>query len=451
MCGKTNYFPFFIVHLNDPFFQVNVDSKTVLSAGGHWQRYVGSIPKVYNPINALDLNNITQLIDKFASQIPTNEPWNAARALEWDSMTAQQFIDAYCWTHFAKSMIRVFLSNILCVEPGEVSLLFLLWYIASGEGVDRLANVTNGAQEAKLVGGMQQVSDLMADDLDDAVRLNQVAVSVNEDETGEITVTTRDDMMYTGTHVICAIPQVLLNQITFSPPLQPSKLQLINGMPMGCVIKTVMFYKDAFWRSRGLNGQAVSEQGPVLYCVDDTKPDGSHPAIMGFVLADHARKLMSLTSEERRDAIAKHYARLFRCDDFLHPVNYVEKNWTEEEFSGGCYTCAMPPGVLTHYGESLRTPHGRVYWAGTESATHWAGYVEGAIEAGERAAAEVLADVGKSAPTQVSPDDRAQVNRFTPPTRPLVERVLPSVGTFINISALLAVVIASSVYYYLTC
>jgi monoamine oxidase len=31
-----------------------------------------------------------------------------------------------------------------------------------------------------------------------------------------------------------------------------------------------------------------------------------------------------------------------------------------------------------------------VHWAGTETAVHWNGYMDGAIEAGERAAAEVL-------------------------------------------------------------
>ncbi|MFY1584234.1 FAD-dependent oxidoreductase [Micromonospora sp. WMMD734] len=42
-------------------------------------------------------------------------------------------------------------------------------------------------------------------------------------------------------------------------------------------------------------------------------------------------------------------------------------------------------------GPELRRPVGRVYWAGTETATRWAGYLEGAVLAGERAAAEVLA------------------------------------------------------------
>ena len=58
----------------------------------------------------------------------------------------------------------------------------------------------------------------------------------------------------------------------------------------------------------------------------------------------------------------------------------------------------LGPGVLTGCGPTLRTPVGPIHWAGTETATVWSGYIEGALESGERAAAEVAAalDVGAS-------------------------------------------------------
>jgi monoamine oxidase len=51
----------------------------------------------------------------------------------------------------------------------------------------------------------------------------------------------------------------------------------------------------------------------------------------------------------------------------------------------------MPPGVWTGCGHALRTRVGPIAWAGTETAVEHVGYMEGAIESGERAAAEVLA------------------------------------------------------------
>lgn len=46
-----------------------------------------------------------------------------------------------------------------------------------------------------------------------------------------------------------------------------------------------------------------------------------------------------------------------------------------------------PPWVFLS--RVLREPVGRLYFAGTETATEWSGYMEGAVQAGERAAREV--------------------------------------------------------------
>lgn len=47
----------------------------------------------------------------------------------------------------------------------------------------------------------------------------------------------------------------------------------------------------------------------------------------------------------------------------LQPVHYEEKNWCEEQYSGGCYTAYFPPGIMTRYGRyypdtiSINTRH----------------------------------------------------------------------------------------------
>lgn len=60
-----------------------------------------------------------------------------------------------------------------------------------------------------------------------------------------------------------------------------------------------------------------SDEDPVEWTFDDTKPDGTKPAIVGFILAARARNLMSLTKEERLVRICKSYARGFGCDEAL--------------------------------------------------------------------------------------------------------------------------------------
>ena len=76
------------------------------------------------------------------------------------------------------------------------------------------------------------------------------------------------------------------------------------------------------------------------------------------------------------------------------PTEYIEQFWANEEYSRGCYGGYMPPGVWTGYGKALREPIGRLHWAGTETATVWCGYMDGALQSGERAADEVLAALG---------------------------------------------------------
>ncbi|XP_043541113.1 amine oxidase [flavin-containing]-like [Chiloscyllium plagiosum] len=162
-------------------------------------------------------------------------------------------------------------------------------------------------------------------------------------------------------------------------------------MPMGSVIKVVTFYKRAFWKEKGFNGCTMSNSGCVTFSMDDTKPDGSHPAMMGFIQAETARRMCLDTLERRKASVCQHYARIFKMEEFLHPVDYVEKNWTEEAYSGGCYSSTFGPGVLTSFGEALRQPVGRIHFAGTELASQWPGYMDGAVQSGERAAREVRA------------------------------------------------------------
>jgi monoamine oxidase len=74
----------------------------------------------------------------------------------------------------------------------------------------------------------------------------------------------------------------------------------------------------------------------------------------------------------------------------LDPLDYRDKDWSDEAFTRGCYSGSMPPGAWTSYGPALREPVGTIHWAGTETARECVGLYEGALEAGERAADEVI-------------------------------------------------------------
>ena len=166
---------------------------------------------------------------------------------------------------------------------------------------------------------------------------------------------------------------------------------------MGTVIKCMAFYDEPFWREDGLTGQATSLPGPVQVIFDNTPPNDAPGVLMGFLEGRDGRELGQLTEAERREVVTKNFARLFG-PKALQPSGYVDRNWSAEPYSRGCYAGVFGPGAWTGYGRHLREPIGRVHWAGTETATRWMGYFDGAIQAGKRAASEVLVAEGAASP-----------------------------------------------------
>ncbi len=91
----------------------------------------------------------------------------------------------------------------------------------------------------------------------------------------------------------------------------------------------------------------------------------------------------------RQAAVRESLTRMFG-PPAAHWTGYAECDWTTEPYSRGGPVGLMGPGTLGRHGHALRRPEGLVHWAGTDTATVWNGYMDGAIQAGERAADEVL-------------------------------------------------------------
>ncbi|XP_067828270.1 amine oxidase [flavin-containing] B-like isoform X1 [Heptranchias perlo] len=401
---------------------------------GSVRRFVGVIPPIYNPIGLLDLNNAIRTIDKMAAEVPRAAPWKHPSAKQLDSMTAKEFIERMVWAESTKILLDIFIKTVFCVETHEISTLCVLWGIRCGQGIERMSNISGGAQERKFVGGAQTISERLAERIGrERVRLSSPVVRVEQAGDG-VTVTSERGETSVGRFAISAVPHAILQMIRFHPPLPARKRQLIQRMPMGSVIKTVTFYDRAFWKERGFSGCSMSDVGPVDFSIDDTKPDGSHPAIMGFIQAGTARRLSLGTLEQRKESVCQHYAKIFKMEEFLNPKDYIEKNWMEETYSGGCYSSIFGPGVLTAFGDALRQPVGRIHFAGTELADEWIGYMDGAVQSGERAAREILLELGKipvDETFQPEPPPPADVS-LNPTESSWLTGALPSVDTLLR-------------------
>lgn len=363
------------------------EGKKVLSLGGTVTTYKTSIPSL-SLIGAVDLGITIQRIESLVKDVPLDDPLSAKHAAEWDAMTVESWKRKNVKTRGAKALIDTAVRAVFAAEPSELSLLFFLYYLRHGGGLMRLTEIQNGAQETRLAEGFQEVSKRLARKLGDKVILEAPVRKIRQSENGVIVSSDRGEIKCA--RVIVAIPPTLAGRIDYDPALPASRDLLTQKTPMGSVIKCIAFYKSPFWREGGYSGEALGDFGPVKLVFDDSPEDTSHGALVGFFMGKDARTYSGKTKEERKKAAVESFTRFFG-PHAANPIDYIDQDWPAEPWSRGCYAATMAPGVLTAHASALRTPIHRIHWAGTETARVWMGYMEGALESGERAADEVLA------------------------------------------------------------
>jgi monoamine oxidase len=358
--------------------------------------YSGAIP-IHNPTVSADAVEAMLTLNMLAAQAPLGAPWTAPNALEWDSQTFDTWNRANARSEDARALMELVIQAVFSVEARDISLLHVLFYIHSAGSLMDLVAVTGGAQERRCVGGTQQLSEKLAKALGDRVILNAPAHAVTQDERGVRV--EADGVKVFAERAIIALPPTLAGRLRYRPALPGLRDQFTQRVPMGTAIKAQCIYETPFWRAQGLTGQVTSDTGAARITFDNTPVTGAPGILLGFIEGEQGRVWGRRSLEERRAEVLECLARYFG-EQARVPQEYVELSWAEEEYSRGCYAGFLPPGVLTSYGEALRTPISRLHWAGTETATIWNGYMEGALQAGERAAHEALAALGGSAPVR---------------------------------------------------
>jgi monoamine oxidase len=359
----------------------------VLRFGTENARHRGGLPKL-GPLVLADIAQSYARFDRLAEKVPLDAPWSAERADDLDDQTFETWITRNARTAKARSLLRLYARSVFAAEASDFSLLHALFYTHSGGGVDVLSGTHNGAQQDRFVGGAQVVPLALAEKLGARVRLRAPVRRIEQH--GDRVTVLADGVLVTAAHAVVAVPPALAARIVYEPGLPGARDQLTQRMPMGSVIKCNVVYDRPFWRDEGLTGQAGGDGGPVSITFDNSPPTGTPGVLVAFLEGAHARHLARAAPDERRRAVLASIA------DYFGPaahdaVDYVELDWSEEPWTRGCYGAHCPPGVWTQYGRALRAPIGRIHWAGTETATAWTGYMDGAAQSGDRVAAEILA------------------------------------------------------------
>ena len=374
------------------YFETYNQGKNILDLRGKIKAYTGVIPKI-DLISLLNLDWVIRKMERIARQIDLNSPWSHPKAGEFDSQTLEDFLRRNSKTNACYQVIRVGCETIFACELNELSLLHALFYIKSGTSLDCLINIKNGAQLHRIKGGMQTIVNKMAEDFPENIRFNSPVRKIEKTDSGILV--TSDSGSFTCEKVIFAVPPPLLGEIEILPGLSQEKKNLLQDYPMGRVGKCFMIYKTPFWRKSGFSGQAVSDGNTPFQTLFDCSPANlNHGILMGFTIGNRAKTYFELSKEDRKSQMQSLLVSYFG-KEAANAIRYEYFTMTDETWSRGCYAALMPKGAWTNFQDTYRKSADPFFFAGTEAATRWHGYIEGAVLAGEAAANEVILSLKK--------------------------------------------------------
>jgi monoamine oxidase len=273
-------------------------------------------------------------------------------------------------------------------------LLHFLSFVASNGGLMPLVEVHGGYQQDRITGGTQQLSEHLAGVLaPGAVHLDEPVRRVAQDDAG-VTVNT-EQSTYRSERVIISVPLAIAGHIEYVPPLPEGRERLHREVVMGHTVKVFVAYERPFWQSMSFSGQAVGTSGLLSVVFENTDQCARTHSLLGLVVGQAARSFVEMSCDQRKQRILEELTRFFG-PAAAHPIDYADHDWSHDRFSGGCPTGLFNVGTLSQHGDMLRRPIGRIHWAGTETARQCVGYMEGALESGERAADEIVRALGEN-------------------------------------------------------
>ena len=199
-----------------------------------------------------------------------------------------------------------------------------------------------------------------------------------------------DGVVVRAGEAIVAIPPNLTGAITFEPALPAWRMRLQQAISQGSVTKYLAVYDEPFWRADGLSGEGFAPHQLVRELYDNSPPSGAVGVLCTFLPGEQADAVARMSEGTRRAAVLEGMAR-FLGHRALEATDFIETDWTAEEWTRGAYAATFGIGGLTRFGPDLRRPVGPIHWACSDIAGRGHMHVEGAVRSGESAADAVLA------------------------------------------------------------
>ncbi|WP_433584678.1 flavin monoamine oxidase family protein [Microbacterium hydrocarbonoxydans] len=354
---------------------------------GQVHRFTGEMFPVSEATEKV-IADITERLDAMVAEIDPDQPWAHPKAEEWDTITWDAWLREQTDDDEAVRNLAFATGSAMLTKPTHAfSLLQSLLMAASAGSYSNLVDA-DFILDKRVVGGLQQVPQLLAERLGDDVFLNQPVRTLEWSDAG--VVATTDQMTVKARYAILAFAPVLYNRISFVPALPRRQHQMHQHLSMGFVIKVHAVYDRPFWRESGLSATAFSPYELCHEAYDNTNHGDERGTLVGFVSDQNADDLFTLSAEERKERILESLSHYYG-PEAKNPVVYYESDWGTEEWTRGAYAASFDMGGLHRYGPDLRTPVGPIHFACSDLAGAGYQHVDGAIRMGHLAASNIVA------------------------------------------------------------
>lgn len=296
--------------------------------------------------------------------------------------TVEEFIDKVAWTKEGSECFKSVLLQGLNRDLSEVALYSLAEFV-------KTTTSSANADEYYFDQGFTNLLQKYAEPIAGKIHLNCRVSQVNTTTADSIVITTTTGESFRAKHVIFAVPPQLLNTVHFTPMLPGARnVRMAESMVTGQVIKLIAVFPTPWWRKHGFRGSIARPKGP-FYATSDLSHSNGNGVLVGFMNGPVAAQHHDLPLEQLRQLFSAHLQESFGCLD--EPVEEIfYHDWVGDDLTLGGYVASVGPGQWQHHPNGFAPSVGNIHFAGTETAREWRGYIEGALEAGERAAHAVL-------------------------------------------------------------
>ena len=331
----------------------------------------------------LDFERAIVHIDTSAARIRFGAAPIDQKGLEDLDIPFEEWLDAVQISGKTRDFLLAWAGFFFGNHPSQVSALHILSWVAGFE--NSAVGWYVGVSE-KLGKGTRGLIEAMSDDSNAEIRLGSPVRSI-EDGGDVVGVTTRGGHSYSAGAVVLATPLNTWSDISFSPALSEAKAAAAAEKHAGQSVKVWALVKNVEGNFYGVGWDTALKWVATEYTV----AEGS--LLVGFGCSPDD---LDVTNP---DEVAR------AIKEFLPDAEVVATDahdWNADEFSQGTWM-AYRPGQVMRFATALQEPEGRVTFAGSDLASGWAGWIDGAIESGSRAAREVdLILAGTSATVTVT-------------------------------------------------